>query len=95
MTDQSLEGFPPLIINELQAVLPLVPPSMHERLLELTGEASSLSGAAAVEFLRYCPFVTDRAGPTGLESWFREGLELLRKSEQSGIEYFRIGTGKS
>ena len=95
MIDRSLEGFPPLIINELQAMMPQIPPSMHALVLDLTEETVPLSCDAAVEFLRNCPFVTERVKPAGLESWFREGLELLRKSEQSGIEYFRIGTGKS
>ena len=95
MIDRSLEGFPPLIINELQAMMPQIPPSMHALVLDLTEEMVPLSCAAAVEFLRNCPFVTERVKSSGLESWFREGMELLRKSEQSGIEYFRIGTGKS
>jgi hypothetical protein len=95
LIDRSLEGFPPLIINEMQAMMPQIPPSMHALVLDLTEEMVPLSCAAAVEFLRNCPFVTGRVRPAGLESWFREGLELLRKSEQSGIEYFRIGTGKS
>jgi nitric oxide reductase NorD protein len=76
-------------------MMPQIPPSMHALVLDLTEETIPLSCAAAVEFLRNCPFVTERVKPAGLESWFREGLELLRKSEQSGIEYFRIGTGKS
>ncbi len=75
--------------------MPQIPPSVHDLVLDLTEEAVSLSCDAAVEFLRTCPFVTGRVKPAGLESWFREGLELLQKSEQSGIEYFRIGTGKS
>ena len=95
MIDRSLEGFPPAIIDELSAILPLVPPAMHEHLLEQTEELVALSCPAATEFLKSCSFVTDRAGSTGLEYWFREGLELLQKSEQGGIEYFRIGTGKS
>jgi hypothetical protein len=86
LINRSLEGFPPLIINELQAVMPQIPPSMHELVLDLTGEAIPLSCEAAVEFLRNCPFVTGRVKPAGLELWFREGLELLQKSEQSGIE---------
>ena len=95
MIDRSLDGFPPIIIDELQAVMPLVPPAMHERLLELAEEVVTLSWPAATEFLKSYSFVIGRVNPTGLESWFREGIELLQKSEQGGIEYFRIGTGKS
>jgi hypothetical protein len=95
LIDRSLDGFPQTIIDELSVVLSQVPLSMHERLLELTEELVALSYPAATEFLKSYPFVTDRAGPIGLEYWFREGIELLQKSEQGGIEYFRIGTGKS
>jgi nitric oxide reductase NorD protein len=95
LIDRTLEGFPPDVISELEALLPQIPSAMHERLLELTEELVVLSCPAAVEFLKSYSFVTERAGPTALEYWFREGIELLQKSEQGGIEYFRIGTSKS
>ncbi|HEY32748.1 MAG TPA: VWA domain-containing protein [Dehalococcoidia bacterium] len=92
---QALESFPPTIADEFRAVIRLVPAAVHNRLLELTEEALRISSPAASEFLRTCPFVIERAGPTGLEPWCQEGLELLRKSEGSGIEYFRLGTFRS
>jgi nitric oxide reductase NorD protein len=95
LIDRSIEGFPTAIIDELNTVLPLIPSALHEHLLQLTEEVAALSCPAAAEFLKSYAFVTERAGLTGLEYWFREGLELLQKSEQGGIEYFRIGTGKS
>ncbi|UCB42758.1 MAG: hypothetical protein JSV77_09945, partial [Dehalococcoidales bacterium] len=93
--EQTLENFPPTIADELRAVMRLVPRSVHIRLLDLAEEALGLSSPAVSEFLRTCPFVIERAGPAGLESWCQEGLELLRKSEGSGIEYFRLGTFRS
>ncbi len=75
--------------------MPLVPRPIHQQLLTLTGKVLALSGPAASEFLRNCPFVTRRAGPAGLESWCQEGLEILRQSEQSGITYFGLGMSRS
>jgi nitric oxide reductase NorD protein len=95
LIDRTLEQLPTTIADKLRAVMPLVPGSVHNRLIDLVGEVCSLSCPAALEFLKSCPFVTNRVGPAGLESWFQEGLESLRKSEQSGIEYFRLGTFRS
>ena len=95
LTDQILEKFPLPIADKLRAVMPLVPSSVCNRLMNLVEEVLSLSPPAALEFLKSCPFVIDRVGPVGLESWSQEGLESLRKSEDSGIEYFRLGTFRS
>jgi len=93
--EQALESFPPTIADELRITMQLVPGSARKRLLELTQEALYLSSPAVSEFLKSCPFVIDRAGHTGLEAWFQEGLGLLQKSEDGGVEYFRLGTFRS
>ena len=89
MIDRSLEGFPPSIIDELNAILSVLPPVVHEHLLELTEEVVALSCPAAAEFVKSYPLVTERAGLTGLEYWFREGLELLQKrlAELKNVKY--------
>ncbi len=95
LSEQEPGRFPPAIASGLRKAMPLVPRPIHQRLLTLTGEILALSDSAASEFLRNCPFVTRRAGPAGLESWCLEGLETLRRSEQSGITYFGLGMSKS
>ena len=84
LSDTQFERFPPAIAREVRRAMPLVPHSVHERLLTFADEALALSSSAASELLKNCPFVTSRAGPAGLESWCQEGLEILRKSELSG-----------
>ena len=95
LSDTELEGFPPAIAHEFRRAMPLVPRSVHEHLLTFAEEVLALSTSAASELLKNCSFVTGRAGPAGLVSWCQDGLEILRKSEQSGIAYFRLGMSRS
>lgn len=95
MIDQELERLPPEVVNEYQRVTPLVPGSMHRCLLVLAEKLVPLSCSAAIEFLKTCPFIVTRVDISGLESWFNHGLDVLRKSEESGIAYFRLEMNKS
>ena len=95
MSFRDPEGFPAEMLHQLRQAVPAVRGSVHERIVALTGEVLTLSTPAASEFVRNCSFVLGRTGTSGLEQWCREGLEILRRSEQSGIAYFRLGTGRS
>jgi len=95
LLNRDLEKLPPAIANRFRQAMPLVPRSMHQRLLTLTGEVLTLSDPAASEFLKSCSFVVRRAGITGLESWCQEGLGILQINEQSGVTYFGLGMSRS
>ena len=95
LSEQEPGRFPPAVASELRKAMPLVPHPIHQQLLTLTGKVLALSGPAASEFIRNCPFVTSRTGAAGLESWCQEGLEVLRQNEQSGVTYFGLGMSRS
>lgn len=95
-----LDGLPPTglplaVAAEFDRVSPALPRSLHDDLLAMAAEVASLSHDAASAFLRTCPFVFDRIGDTGLASWCDEGLDVLRKSEQGGVAYFRLEMSRS
>ena len=95
MIDQKLGRLPPEVVDEYQRITPLVPSSMHQCLLVLAEKLVALSCSAAIEFLKHCPLIVSRIDISGLESWFDHGLDILRKSKDSGIAYFRLEMNKS
>jgi len=95
MIDQKLERLPPEVVNEYQHITPLVPGPMHQCLLVLAEKLVPVSCSAAIEFLKNCPLIVSRVDISGLESWFNHGLDILRKSGESGIAYFRLEMNKS
>ncbi len=100
-----LDGLPPSglpaevlphdVAAEFGRVSPSLPRSLHDRVLEMAAEVVPLSRDAATAFLRTCPFVVGRVGAAGLASWCHEGLDILRKSEQGGVAYFRLEMSRS
>lgn len=55
----------------------------------------SLSGPAAIEFLKSCPTVVGKVRLSGLERWFRQGVRILENSEEGAVAYFRLELSKS
>jgi len=84
----------PFLIDGSQA-LGQLPHSTHSRLLTLAEELLPLSCSAVTEFLKNCPTVLSRVSLSSLEPWFREGVQILQKSEEGGIAYFRTELNKS
>jgi len=95
MIDQKLGRLPTEVVNEYQRIKPLVPGPVHQYLLTLVEKLVPLSCTAAVEFLKNSPLIVTRVDISGLESWFDHGLDILRRSEESGIAYFRLEMNKS
>jgi hypothetical protein len=69
-------------------------PELHARLLTLAELLAPRSGAAAMEFLKSTPDVLRRLRIDDLELWHEEGSRILNQSDEGGLAYFRLESGK-
>lgn len=69
-------------------------PDLHHTLLEMAESLTSLSGPAAMEFLKSVPEVLLRIRMADLEVWHREGRSILEGNEEGGQSFFRLESGR-
>ncbi len=67
---------------------------LHNRLLTLAELLAPKSGAAAMEFLKSVPEVLMRVRFDDLDAWHGEGRKILEASEDGGLAFFRLESGK-
>ena len=67
---------------------------LHGRLLTMSELLAPKSGAAAMEFLKSVPDVLGRIRFHDLEAWHGEGRRLLDHTEDGGLAFFRLESGK-
>jgi hypothetical protein len=67
---------------------------LHNRLLTLAELLAPKSGAAAMEFLKSVPDVLRRIRFDDLDAWHAEGRKILEGSEDGGLAFFRLESGK-
>lgn len=79
---------------ESAASLGQLDPELHGRLLTLAELLAPRSGAAAMEFLKSSPDVLQRLRIDDLEAWHDEGSQILTASDEGGLAFFRLESGK-
>jgi hypothetical protein len=79
---------------ESATALGLLDQELHARLLTLSELLAPRSGAAAMEFLKSTPDVLQRIRFDDLEAWHGEGRRLLEATEEGGLAFFRLESGK-
>ena len=67
----------------------------HGRVLELAESLVDVSPPAVTEFIKSCPLALERVTPSQLESWFDEGVRVLRQNSDGGLTYFRRESARS
>ncbi len=89
------KALPRDVAAEFDRVSLSLPRSLHDRLIQMAAEMAPLSCDAALAFIKTSPFIVGRIGGAGLASWCHEGLDILRRSEQGGVAYFRLEMSRS
>jgi nitric oxide reductase NorD protein len=79
---------------ESASALGQLDPELHARLLTLSELLAPRSGAAAMEFLKSTPEVLRRLRIDDLELWHEEGSRILNASDEGGLAFFRLESGK-
>jgi nitric oxide reductase NorD protein len=79
---------------ESASSLGLLDQELHNRLLTMAEVLAPKSGAAAMEFLKSVPEVLRRIRMDDLEAWHAEGRRLLEQTEEGGLAFFRLESGK-
>ena len=67
-----------------------LPEDQQATVLEHAEGLADTSADAVGAFLRPGPDVPPRISPAQLDSWFAQGLELLRENPDGGVAYFRL-----
>jgi nitric oxide reductase NorD protein len=80
--------------QESATALGLMDQEAHSHLLGLSEQLAPRSGPAAMEFLKSVPNVLDRIRYQDVEAWHEYGKLILENSEEGGLAFFRMESGK-
>jgi nitric oxide reductase NorD protein len=79
---------------ESATALGLMDQEAHAHLLGLAEQLAPRSGPAAMEFLKSVPNVLDRIRYQDIEAWHAQGRLILDATEEGGLAFFRMESGK-
>jgi nitric oxide reductase NorD protein len=79
---------------ESATALGLMDQEAHAHLLGLAEQLAPRSGPAAMEFLKSVPNVLDRIRYDDIEAWHAQGKAILDQTEEGGLAFFRLESGK-
>ena len=79
---------------ESATALGLMDQEAHAHLLGLAEQLAPRSGPAAMEFLKSVPDALDRIRYEDIEAWHAEGKAILETTEEGGLAFFRMESGK-
>ncbi len=88
-------GILPTLLTEASDALGELDRPAHATVLGMAEVLADLAPGTVVEFIKSCPIVLRRINEQQLAVWFREGVRLLRETEDGGLAYFKVESAHS
>ncbi|MSQ40060.1 MAG: hypothetical protein EXR55_00030 [Dehalococcoidia bacterium] len=85
----------PAFLTEASDALGELDRHTHATVLGMAEVLVDLAPGTVVEFIKSCPIVLRRINDQQLALWFREGIRLLRETEDGGMAYFKVESAHS
>ncbi len=85
----------PAFLTEASDSLGELDRDTHANVLGMAEALVDLAPGTVVEFIKSCPTVLQRITDQQLALWFREGVRLLRETEDGGMAYFKVESSHS
>ncbi len=80
----------PVTMLEISESLAELEAESHGRILEMSESLLDIAPLAMPEFIKSAPAVVERVTMDRLETWFDEGVRILKQNNDGGLAFFKI-----